>query len=119
MRCLILLWFIMTRRRRLLSVMETGSSFFMSKDSEMKTYYCAEIDPKGKVMDYEAHNYRKFDFNWNFKDLKLATSVGKDSYRVEGSISLKTLRKLGLISPEGEIRMGVYRPIISTMPGSA
>lgn len=83
--------------------------FFMSKDSEMKTYYCAEIDPKGKVMDYEAHNYRKFDFNWNFKDLKLATSVGKDSYRVEGSISLKTLRKLGLISPEGEIRMGVYR----------
>ena len=25
--CLILLWFIMTRRRRLLSVMETGSSF--------------------------------------------------------------------------------------------
>ena len=27
MRCLILLWFIMTRRRRLLSVMETGSSF--------------------------------------------------------------------------------------------
>ena len=108
MRCLILLWFIMTRRRRLLSVMETGSSFFMSKDPEMKTY-CAEIDPKGKVMDYEAHNYRKFDFNWNFKDLKLATSVGKDSYRVEGSISLKTLRKLGLISPEGEIRMGVYR----------
>ena len=83
--------------------------FFMSKDPEMKTYYCAEIDPKGKVMDYEAHNYRKFDFNWNFKDLKLATSVGKDSYRVEGSISLKTLRKLGLISPEGEIRMGVYR----------
>lgn len=43
----------------------------MSKDPEMKTYYCAEIDPKGKVMDYEAHNYRKFDFNWNFKDLKL------------------------------------------------
>ena len=83
--------------------------FFMSKDPEMKTYYCAEIDPKGKVMDYEAHNYRKFDFNWNFKDLKLVTSVGKDSYRVEGSISLKTLRKLGLISPEGEIRMGVYR----------
>ena len=75
----------------------------------MDSDYCAEIDPKGKVMDYEAHNYRKFDFNWNFKDLKLATSVGKDSYRVEGSISLKTLRKLGLISPEGEIRMGVYR----------
>lgn len=39
---------------------EDRIEFFMSKDPEMKTYYCAEIDPKGKVMDYEAHNYRKF-----------------------------------------------------------
>ena len=83
--------------------------FFMSKDPEMKTYYCAEIDPQGKVMDYEAHAYRKFDFNWNFKKLKLATHIGKDSYRVEGSISLKSLKELGLISPDGKIRMGVYR----------
>ena len=83
--------------------------FFMSKDPEMKTYYCAEIDPQGKVMDYEAHAYRKFDFSWDFKDLKLATYVGKDSYRVEGSISLKSLKALGLVSPDGEIRMGVYR----------
>ena len=83
--------------------------FFFSKDPEMKTYYCAEIDPQGKVMDYEAHHYRKFDGSWNFKDLKVATYIGKDSYRVEGSLSLKSLKDLGLVSPEGEIRMGVYR----------
>ena len=28
---------------------------------------------------------------------------------MEGSISLKSLKELGLISPEGKIRMGVYR----------
>lgn len=83
--------------------------FFFSKDPAMETYYCAEIDPQGKVMDYEAHSYRKFDFGWNFKDLKLATHIGKETYRVEGSISLKSLNELGLISPDGEIRMGVYR----------
>ena len=39
----------------------------------------------------------------------MATYIGKDSYRVEGSLSLKSLKDLGLVSPEGEIRMGVYR----------
>lgn len=83
--------------------------FFLSKDSEMKTYYCAEIDPQGKVMDYEAHHYRKFDGSWNFNDLRVATYIGKDSYCVEGSLSLKSLKDLGIVSPKGEIRMGVYR----------
>lgn len=83
--------------------------FFLSKDPEMKTYYCAEIDPRGKVMDYRAHAYRNFDFGWDFKDLKLGTRIANDAYTVEGSVSLKSLRDLGLISPSGEIRMGIYR----------
>lgn len=83
--------------------------FFFSKDPAMADYYCAEIDPQGKVMDYHARSYRKFDLDWNFKGLKLATHIGKDSYIVEGSIPLKSLEDMGVISPEGEIRLGVYR----------
>lgn len=83
--------------------------FFFSKDPELSTYYCAEIDPKGKIMDYRAEFYRKFDFSWNFKSLKLGTQVEDNRYCVEGSISLKELKALGVISPAGEIRMGIYR----------
>lgn len=83
--------------------------FFLSADPEMKTYYCAEIDPAGKVMDYRATFYRNFDFGWNFTDLKLGTHIGPDSYVVEGSLPLSTLKALGLLSPSGEIRMGIYR----------
>ena len=83
--------------------------FFFSKDPELSTYYCAEIDPKGKVMDYRAEYYRKFDFSWNFKGLKVKTRIGENRYCVEGSIPLKELRALGLIQPSGEIRFGIYR----------
>lgn len=83
--------------------------FFFSKDPAMGDYYCAEIDPRGKVMDYHAKFYRQFDFDWNFKGLKLGTHTGKDTYIVEGSISLKSLEEMGVISPDGEIRFGVYR----------
>ena len=83
--------------------------FFFSKDPAMSDYYCAEIDPCGKVMDYHAKFYRQFDFDWNFKGLKLGTHTGKDTYIVEGSIPLKSLEEIGVISPDGEIRFGVYR----------
>lgn len=83
--------------------------FFFSKDTTMTDYYCAEIDPHGKVMDYHAKFYRKFNFDWNFKGLKLGTYVGKNTYIVEGSIPLKTLEDMGVISPEGEMCFGVYR----------
>jgi chondroitin AC lyase len=83
--------------------------FFISKDPAMADYYCAEIDPQGKVMDYHAQFYRKFDFSWNFKGLKLGTHIGLDSYIVEGSIPLKSLEEMGVISPKGEILFGIYR----------
>lgn len=83
--------------------------FFFSKDPELGTYYCAEIDPKGKIMDYRAEHYRKFDFSWNFKKLNLGTRVDANRYCVEGSIPLKELKALGVISPSGEIRLGIYR----------
>ena len=42
---------------------EDRVEFFISKDNKMSTYYGAEIDPQGKVMDYEAHFYRKCDYS--------------------------------------------------------
>lgn len=88
---------------------EDRVEFFISKDNKMSTYYGAEIDPQGKVMDYEAHFYRKCDYSWNYKGLILGHQIGKHSYTMEVAIPMKELKELGLISPEGKIHMGVFR----------
>ena len=88
---------------------EDRVEFFISKDDQMSTYYGAEIDPQGKVMDYESHFYRKCDYSWNYKGLILGHHIGKHSYTMEVAIPLKELRELGLISTEGKIHMGVFR----------
>lgn len=35
-----------------------------------KPYYCAEIDPLGRVLDYRAAYYRDFDYSWGFTTLR-------------------------------------------------
>lgn len=82
---------------------------FFCKDQELETYYCAEIDPKAKVLDYKARFYRKFDFGWDFDRLLTAATIQKDGYTVEGSLSLDWLRENGILSSDGEFFLGLYR----------
>ncbi len=94
-----------------LSVNESDRvELFFAQDATLKkTYYCIEIDPQGKVMDYSAQYYRQFDYKWGMQTLKVAGRIDDDRYFVEGAISLDQLRELGLLSPEGKLIMGVYR----------
>ena len=82
---------------------------FMSCDEKMKQYYGAEIDPTGKTLDYSAQFYRKSDFNWDFSTLRVVTSIDCDRYIVEGAISKKELKALGLLKENGEMLAGVFR----------
>lgn len=82
---------------------------FFRRDEDMRPYYCLEMDPNGRVLDYKACMYRKFDRNWTWPDpLDIKTIIYKDKYTLEGKICLKTLRDLGVLKTN-MIEIGVYR----------
>lgn len=88
---------------------EDRVEIFFSPDKTLeKGYYCAEIDPKGNVMDYQARLYREFDFGWDFQTLKTNAVITPFGYRVGGSISRQELEGLGL-DLEGGFWMGVFQ----------
>ena len=70
--------------------------FFSSVEDLSKTYYCAEIDPKGRVLDYGCVFPRKFDYGWSFRTLERRAERTADGYRVEGSVALSELKALGI-----------------------
>ena len=83
---------------------------FFKKDGQMSPYYCLEMDAEGRVLDYEAHFYRKVDFNWKWPDsgLSVSSSESVNGYVVEGSISLASLKKLGILK-DGSMSAGLFR----------
>ena len=83
--------------------------FFICKDSLMHEYYCMEITPHGKVMDYKAEYYRKFDYEWTFDTLVLGTDIDDRKYYIEAAIPIKWLKRMGLISDDSSIIFGVFR----------
>ena len=82
---------------------------FICENQKMETYYCAEIDPMAKVMDYKAHFYRDFDYNWDFDCLLTTATIQDDGYTVEGALSLDWLQTTGILSPNGTFYLGLYR----------
>lgn len=81
---------------------------FFCPDRKMKEYFCAEIDPLGRVMDYKARFYRDFDYGWNFSTLQVRSELTPWGYRVMGSVSLDELRSLGVNTEKG-FGMGVFQ----------
>jgi chondroitin AC lyase len=80
--------------------------FFDRSGGRMEHYYCIEIDPAGRILDYEAKYYRDFTPQWNFQTLKIMASRNQVGYMVEGLIDLDELGRLGLGNP---FRLGVFR----------
>ncbi|MFX0556021.1 sugar-binding protein [Maribacter sp. CXY002] len=82
--------------------------FFRGND-KMQPYYCLEMDPRGRVLDYKANMYRKFDRSWTWPDsLGIKIKCDREKYTLEGRIKLKRLKELGLLS-SFEIQIGLYR----------
>lgn len=86
---------------------EDRIELFFSPRKSMDVYYCAEIDPKARVMDYKAHTYRDFDYDWKFESLKTYASISEEGYIVGGHLSLDELRRLGI--DLNDFYMGVFR----------
>lgn len=87
---------------------EDRVEIFFCGDKEMKHYCCAEIDPLGRVLDYEASFYRQFNNDWQFSTLQTSARMNEDGYTVSGSVSLKELGELGLDLYNG-FEMGAFR----------
>lgn len=76
---------------------------------EMPVYYAAEVDPAGRVHDYSMKYYRQIDSAWSLPGLKTAATRSDAGYTVEASIPLASLRELGVLKPDGQMRTGVFR----------
>ncbi len=83
---------------------------FFRTDESLNPYYCLEIDPASRIMDFKAHPNKQFDFNWNWPsdDIKVKSAIDATCFTVEIAISLASLTKLGLLK-DGKIETGIYR----------
>ncbi len=92
---------------------------FFAVDPELNEYYCVEVDPLGRVMDYRASYYRQFDYAWTFEGLEAAAHRGDSGYSVEMAIPTRALEGLGLLSLKGGVRFraGLFRAEFRRGPG--
>lgn len=84
---------------------------FFSAGLDMDKYFCLEIDPAGRVLDYRASFYRKFDRTWDLEGLITAGQVVPGGYSVEAAIPISWFRNAGISSMEqgSSITAGVFR----------
>jgi hypothetical protein len=84
---------------------------FFARDATLSRYFCLEIDPLGRVHDYAASHYRKFDGSWNCPGLRAAGRITPGGYTVEASIPLATLSELmgRPVSRGSRLRIGLFR----------
>lgn len=83
---------------------------FFRANKKLDPYYCLEIDPTSRIMDFKAYPNKKFDFNWNWskKDITVKSNIENNQFSVEGEISIKSLKRLKLIK-NNKIETGIFR----------
>lgn len=90
---------------------------FFRADEKMHPYYCLEMDPYGRVLDYKAELYRKFNRNWQWpKPLSIETEIQDQKYTLQGKISLATLKQLNQIHND-QIQVGLFRGHCTKLEG--
>ena len=82
---------------------------FFRKDAQLSPYYGLELDPHGRVYDYQAEYHRKFTSTWSWPagQLIVKANIVEGGYTVEIAISKKSLKSLGLLKGK-IIEAGLY-----------
>lgn len=91
---------------------EDRVELFFAPDDSLSKYYCLEIDPVGRILDYAASFHRNFDYSWKWPTgVPVATTRTETGYVVEGRIQLATLESLGISSlRKGQaMKVGAFR----------
>ncbi len=83
---------------------------FFKANGGMDPYYCLELDPRSRVLDYIARLYRNTDFDWSWPEghLEIKTSIHDSGYVVEGRISMQSLKEMGILQ-DGVMLTGLFR----------
>ena len=83
---------------------------FFRINKSLDPYYCLEIDPTPRIMDFKAQPDKQFDFEWNWpkKDLTVKSHINNNKFTVEIAISITSLEKLNLIR-NNKIETGIFR----------
>ncbi|MEW2738674.1 sugar-binding protein [Providencia rettgeri] len=69
---------------------------FFTTSPELKPYYTAEMDPKGRTFDAKANYYREVDPSWNWETLQTVGEITPNGYVLTGKIDLDEFTKLDL-----------------------
>ncbi|MGY5354845.1 sugar-binding protein [Wenyingzhuangia sp. IMCC45467] len=90
---------------------------FFRKDEKLSPYYCLEIDPTPRIMDFKAMPNKAFNFDWKWpeNDIQIKSNTYHDEYIVEGVISIKSLKELNLLK-DNKLQIGVYRAKYTEQP---
>ena len=85
--------------------------YFAFDDKLAKPYYCAEVDSKGRILDYQATFPRQFDFDVDWGAIKAAAVNNDSGYTVEAAISLNEMKKLGykIDGDKTQLKVAVFR----------
>ncbi len=83
---------------------------FFRTNNQLNPYYCLEIDPSPRLMDFKAKPNKQFDFDWNWPkdDILIKSDIQNDFFTVEIAISIASLKQLDLLK-SGKIETGIYR----------
>ena len=84
---------------------------FFKPVNENKPYYSLEVDALGRLLDSEGVFYDHVNIGWSWPEdqIDLKASHQPGSYIVEGSISMTSLKELGLYNGDGLLNAGLYR----------
>ncbi|WOD42692.1 sugar-binding protein [Hwangdonia lutea] len=90
---------------------------FFRADKNLNPYYCLEIDPTPRIMDFMAKPNKDFNFYWNWptQDICVKSDIGDNFFTVEGAISLASLKRFKLLK-DGKIETGIYRAKYKKQP---
>ncbi|QSB28753.1 carbohydrate-binding family 9-like protein [Flavobacterium sp. CLA17] len=83
---------------------------FFRTDAALNPYYCLEIDPTPRIMDFKASPAKRFDFDWNWpeNDITVQSNIKENYFVVEIAISIQSLKNFHLIK-DNSIEAGIYR----------
>lgn len=84
---------------------------FFRQDPGLKRYYGLEMDPLGRVYDYQSSYYRQSDKKWSWPEGHLHLETGRTAtgYWLQGEISFESLHDLQLIHEGHYLQAGLYR----------
>jgi len=90
---------------------EDRVEIFFTQTPDLNSYFCIEIDPKGRVYDYRASFYRQFDSSWDCPGLEAKGRITREGYIVEAKIPIETFSNLGFDLTGGmkSQQFGLYR----------